>query len=133
MAETSGGHPIEEPADRDRAHLEDILISARLASEYLAGAQQGEFASNTQLQDAVIRRLELIGEAARRMSADGRQRWPNLPWQEMIGMRNVVVHDYDEIDLSIVWVTVERDLPDLVAALEGILGDDGRQTHASPR
>lgn len=110
-------------ADRDLASLADVLTSARLALRYVSPTGKSQFASDQQLQDAVIRRLELIGEAARRISPAGQKRWPHLPWREMIGMRNVVIHNYDEIDLSIVWETVDRDLPVLIQSLEDILSE----------
>ena len=70
--------------------------------------------SDTKSQDSVIRRLEIIGEAARRISEETRKAYPNLPWREMIGMRNFLIHDYDDVDIHIVWKTVKKDLPDLL-------------------
>lgn len=74
-----------------------------------------------QLQDAVIRRLEIIGEAARRVSDAKRQEWSHLPWQQMIGMRNIVIHKYDDVDLIAVWDTVMNDLPDLIHKIEPLV------------
>ena len=76
---------------RDAAYLRDIQESARLALAYLEGVDMEAFAGNTQLQDAVIRRVEIIGEAARRVSAATRALYPALPWRQMIGMRNQVI------------------------------------------
>lgn len=112
------------PRDRDLDALRDVLFSARLAIEYVAAGEYEAFAQDTQFQDSVIRRVELIGEAARRASADAHRRWPDLPWREMIDMRNVMIHEYDAVDLRIVWDTVERDLPPLVARLETILSSE---------
>jgi uncharacterized protein with HEPN domain len=77
-----------------------------------------EFLDDVQCQDSVIRRLEVIGEAARRISDEGRAALPDLPWKAMIGMRNVMIHGYDDVDLAVVWNTVKDDLPKLVEALE---------------
>lgn len=76
---------------------------------------------DSQCQDAVIRRLEIIGEAARRISPETRARLPQLPWEAMIGMRNILIHEYDDVDLMIVWDTVQKDLPRLVANLENVI------------
>ena len=102
----------------DDIHLLDILDSARLALGYVEGKSADEFRQDSQLQDSVIRRLAVIGEAARRISKATRERLPHVSWQTMIAMRNVMVHEYDEIDLPIVWDTVHEDLPRLVAELE---------------
>ncbi|MCX9013086.1 MAG: DUF86 domain-containing protein [Candidatus Methanoperedens sp.] len=106
---------------RDREYLLDILEAAKLAIEYINGKTREEFFSDIQCQDAVIRRLEIIGEAARRISEDARTEYPDLPWSDMIGMRNVMIHEYDDVDLVIVWETVKNDLPPLVESLEKIL------------
>lgn len=106
---------------RDQAYLVDILEAARLALSYVRGKTKAEFLLDTQCQDSVIRPLEIIGEAARRVSEEGRATYPELPWRDMIGMRNILIHEYDDIDLHIVWRTVDAELPALVATLESQL------------
>ena len=73
------------------------------------------------MQDAVIRRFEVIGEAARRISDEGQSAYAGLPWMEMIGMRNIMIHEYDNVDLHVVWNTVKNSLPGLIAAITAIL------------
>lgn len=107
---------------RDREYLLDILEAAKLAIEYIGGKTKEEFFSDSQCQDAVIRRLEIIGEAARRISEETRTAYPDLPWSDMVSMRNVMIHEYDDVDLVIVWETIKNDLPQLVELLEKILG-----------
>lgn len=107
---------------RDRGYLIDILESARLAVQYLGNKSEQDFYTDTQTQDAVIRRFEVIGEAARRISDEGQSAYPGLPWMEMIGMRNIMIHEYDNVDLHIVWNTVKNSLPDLIDAITAILG-----------
>jgi uncharacterized protein with HEPN domain len=102
---------------RDEVYLLDILEAARLALEYVRGKAREEFLADVQLQDAVIRRLAIIGEAARRVSDETRAAIPSLPWHQMVGMRNIIVHEYDDVDLDVVWDAVTRDLPPLVADL----------------
>lgn len=107
---------------RDDAYLGDMLDAARLAMEYLQGRQRSDFLADTLLQDAVIRRLALLGEAARRVSVQTREKHPDLPWREMVDMRNLIIHEYDDIDFDIVWRTATTDLPALITMLEPIIG-----------
>ena len=69
------------------------------------------------------RRLEIIGEAARRISEHSRTTLANLPWSDMVGMRNFLIHDYGDVDLNVIWDTVQLDMPSLAIALETILSD----------
>lgn len=106
---------------RDKEYLVDILESAKLAVTYVENKREEDFLEDTQCQDAVIRRFEIIGEAARRVSDETQGAYPDLPWGKMIGMRNVMIHEYDDVDLTVVSKTVRSDLPPLIAALEKIL------------
>lgn len=104
--------------DRDAPHIVDIVGSARLVLGYLEGVPRDAFMKNVQLQDSVIRRLEVIGEAAGRVSASFRERHPAIPWSRMIGMRNRMIHTYDAVDLGIVWTTARERIPELLALIE---------------
>jgi uncharacterized protein with HEPN domain len=106
---------------RDRVYLLDILEAARLALEYVGEKTKEAFLEDVLCQDAVIRRIEIIGEAARRVSEETQRAYPDLPWNEMIAMRNVMIHDYDSVDMVIVWDTIKKDLPVLIATLEKTL------------
>jgi uncharacterized protein with HEPN domain len=106
---------------RDSGYLLDMLEAAKLALSYVAGKSHEEFQADVQCQDAVIRRLEIIGEAARRLTDETRASLPSLRWSDMIGMRNVVIHQYDAVDLDIVWDTVQNHLPPLIATLEKVV------------
>lgn len=112
----------------DQAYLLDILESARLAVAYLQGVSKEAFIQNIQLQDAVVRRIEIVGEAARRVSQDTRESISEVPWAEMIGMRNLMIYDYDDIDPEIVWDTVQNDLPDLINQIEPHVPEAGGRT-----
>jgi uncharacterized protein with HEPN domain len=79
-----------------------------LALNYLEGQNKEAFFKDTQRQDAVIRRLEIIGEAAGRVSMATTTKFPNLPWKKMVSMRNIMIHEYEDIDLGIVWDTVRK-------------------------
>lgn len=117
--------------DRDTPHLIDIAESARLVSAYLEGALMDAFMRNVQLQDSVIRRLEIIGEAAGRVSVPFRQRHRAIPWSRMIGMRNRMIHAYDAIDLDLVWTTAQERIPELLALIEPLVPQDPDETPES--
>jgi len=107
---------------RDREYMLDILEAAKLAIHYTDEITREEFFRNTKYQDAVIRRIEIIGEAARRISGETQAAYPEIPWSDLISMRNFMIHEYDDIDFGIVWETVKNDLPLLVDSLDNILG-----------
>lgn len=98
--------------------LRDILDSARLISGYVAGCSAEAFASDREKQDAVIRRIEIIGEATRHLHEATRQAVPELPFRKMRGMRNVVAHDYANVDLRIVWAVATVHVADVARILE---------------
>ncbi len=106
---------------RDRAYLEDMLDSASLIVEYLAGKTREDLAQSVLLQDAVVRRFGIIGEAARRLADSTRQALPGVPWRAVSGMRNVLIHDYDKVDFDTIWDTARNDLPTLITELETFL------------
>ncbi|MBW4460743.1 MAG: DUF86 domain-containing protein [Nodosilinea sp. WJT8-NPBG4] len=102
---------------RDLQFLLDMLQSAELITAYTEQRSEAEFAKDIQLQDAVIRRILVIAEAARRVPDSTRQALPNIAWPEINGMRNRLVHGYDDIDLSVVWNVVQAEIPPLIAEL----------------
>ena len=80
-----------------------------------------DFLNDAKCQDAVIRRFEIIGEAARRISDELKSEYPQIPWYEMTGMRNIMIHEYDDVDMVIVWQTVKRDISSLISMIEKII------------
>ncbi len=109
---------------RDDAYLLDILIAARKVLKYSDGLSQAEFDGNEVVQNAVMRMLEIIGEAARRVSQETRDAHSEIPWSGMIGMRNRLIHEYFRIDAQKVWETVQDDIPALLALIEPLLPTD---------
>jgi uncharacterized protein with HEPN domain len=109
---------------RDPAYLLDILSATRRVLEYTTGLSWEEFAKNCLVQDATLRQLEIIGEAARKVSLEFRSAHPELPWQEMIGMRNRLIHEYSRVDLTAIWSTVTDDLPVLLRSVEPLVPPD---------
>ena len=110
--------------NRDTIHLADIVASAQMIRAYVAGISRQAFLRDTQIQDSVIRRLEIIGEAAGRVSRRFRDENPDVPWSRMRGMRNWVIHRYDDIDMEVVWETVEQDIPRLITRLESLVSEE---------
>ncbi len=106
---------------RDKQFIFDMLDSAELALGYLQKVSKQDFLTNTLIQDAIIRRLLVIAEAARRISEETKQNNPQISWVEIKGMRNRLVHEYDDIDLEIVWEALEKDIPNLIVQLQTLI------------
>ncbi len=108
----------------DRIRLEHMLDAAQTAQSFLTGRVRSDLDSDRQLLFAVVRAVEIIGEAASRISAQTHDTLPAIPWPAVIGMRNRLVHAYFNINTETVWKTVTEELPPLVAALETALNED---------
>jgi uncharacterized protein with HEPN domain len=103
---------------KDDAYLLDMLIAARDAVAFVTGLSREQFDASRVHQLAVLKALEIIGEAAARLTEETRAAHPRIPWREIVGMRHRLVHGYFEVDLNKVWDTVQNDLPPLIALLE---------------
>jgi uncharacterized protein with HEPN domain len=103
-----------------RVYLAQILERIVRIETYTRTGK-GSFLSNALLQDGVIRNLDVIGEAASRIAAEYRVAHPEFPWRGMTALRNILIHDYQGVDLHKVWQVVEKELPLLKAAIEKIL------------
>ena len=106
---------------RDDTYLVDILESAKIALDYVADKSWEEFYEDIQCQDAVLRRIEIIGEAARHISPQTQKKYPHIPWREMTVLRNLVIHQYDAVDINQVWDTAQNKLRPLVEELSKIV------------
>jgi uncharacterized protein with HEPN domain len=106
---------------RDLAYLLDILLMAKDARDFTRGLDKKTFLSDRQCQYAVIRCLEVMGAAAKRVSDDARKKYPDVPWAAMGRMRDLLIHAYGRVNLNEVWDTVQRDIPPLVSVLERIV------------
>ncbi len=98
-----------------------ILESIQLIEEYAARLTADTFKQDRPMQDAIIRRLEIIGEAVKNLPAPFRAKYPEVPWKEMAGMRDILVHEYFDVDLSLTWSVVCRELPSVKEKLQAIL------------
>ena len=114
---------------RDAAYLWDMLSAARKVVASLQGLTLVDYAADEDLRLTVERRIEIIGEAARRVSQEFRDKHPEIPWKSMMAQRNVLAHEYDEIDNERIWqVAVER-LPQLIKQLQPLLPHPPPETH----
>jgi uncharacterized protein with HEPN domain len=110
---------MKSPDDITRlGHIYDAII--RIES-YVRGIKKNAFLENSMMQDAVMRQIEIIGEASRHISDEFEESHPNIPWFEMRGIRNKIVHDYLEINNDVIWDTVKNDLPVLKKQIERML------------
>ena len=107
----------------DSARLRHMLHHAVEAVEMARGCTRPDLDRERQLNLSLVRLLEVVGEAANRVTADTRQRHPSIPWGAITGMRNRLIHGYDEVDFDILWDVVQHDLPPLIAELRAILGE----------
>ena len=106
------------PEERDRALLLDMVLAARDALSFVEGMDEAAFIASTLHQNAVIRSLEVIGEAASKVSPTTRASLAYVAWSEIIAMRNRLIHGYDTVSLERVWPTVREDLGPLITALD---------------
>lgn len=105
-------------SSRDLDYITDILAAAHLIETFLAGRNWDAFEADLMCQSAVVRQLEIIGEATKRLSGTFRMNHPDIPWQKMAGMRDILIHAYDAVDLSEVWNATTKSIPQLIKQLE---------------
>ncbi|MCP5053746.1 MAG: DUF86 domain-containing protein [bacterium] len=90
--------------------LEDIAESLEIIAEYVMGIDEEDFKNNRQLQDAVIRRFEIVGEAAKQIPDDFRDKYPHIPWRTLAGLRDVLIHHYFGVSIERLWKMIKNDL-----------------------
>lgn len=101
----------------DRVRLHHMLEAAETAIDFAAGRSQADLETDTMLRFALVRAIEIIGEAASRVSAAGQQAAPEVPWRQIVGMRNRLIHAYFDIDREVLWKTVSEEIPGLLPHL----------------
>jgi uncharacterized protein with HEPN domain len=105
----------------DRLHLEQMLDAARRVNRLAREWGRRDFDDEDVVQLASLQLIQRLGEAASRLTADFRAAHPELPWAQMIGMRNRIVHSYDDVDPEIIWQVASADVEPVIAALERVL------------
>lgn len=109
---------------RDSGTLLDIARATRLVIEFITGMDRDAFLHDKKTQSAVLHQLLVLGEAAKRLSMEFRAGHPEIPWLLIAGMRDKLIHEYDEVDLEEVWKTARRDIPDLLRFVEPLLPEE---------
>lgn len=108
---------------RDEVTLVDIAEACRAIEEFIRGMDREGFLEDLKTRSATLHQLLIVGEATKRLSKDLRARHPEIPWSEMAGMRDVLIHGYDQVDLEEVWKSAAVDIPDVLAKIEPLLAN----------
>ncbi|MFH1466797.1 MAG: DUF86 domain-containing protein [Pseudomonadota bacterium] len=108
--------------------MADAVDACRLVSQFLEGKERADLDRDLLVQSAVIRQIEVIGEACSRVGTCTRDRHPEIPWRDIVGMRHRLIHGYAAIDLDLVWKTAREEVPALEAMLVALLGRLGGTT-----
>jgi uncharacterized protein with HEPN domain len=102
-------------------YLQDILESIKHIQKFLDGVSEDEFYENVEKQDAVLRRLEIIGEAVKHLPEEIRENHPDIPWRQIAGMRDIIIHEYFGVTLEMIWIVATVDILDLKTKMDEII------------
>ncbi|MBE9169157.1 DUF86 domain-containing protein [Pleurocapsales cyanobacterium LEGE 06147] len=114
---------------RDKASLLDMVNAAKRVIKFTEGLDKSALATNEEKQSAILYQVVVIGEATKRLSLEFRTQHPEIPWKDIAGMRDILAHQYDRINLNTLWDVVQTDIPELLALLEPLLPDSSLEVN----
>jgi uncharacterized protein with HEPN domain len=106
---------------RDSASLLDIVRAGQLVLQFAQGVDREQLASDILRQSAILYQISIMGEATKRLSREFREQHPEVPWDDVAGMRDIIAHQYDRVDLDIVWQVIQRNIPELLDMITPLL------------
>ncbi len=108
---------------RDKASILDMVNAAKRVVQFSKGVNKSNLATNEEKQSAIFYQVLIMGEASKRLSLEFRQQHPQIPWKDIAGMRDILAHQYDRVNLNTLWDVIQNDIPELLALLEPLLPD----------
>ena len=108
---------------RDRASVLDMVNAAKRVLKFAKGLDKSALEANEEKQSAILYQVIVIGEATKRLSSEFRTQHPEIPWKDIAGMRDILAHQYDRINLNTLWDVIQTDIPELLTLLEPLLPD----------
>lgn len=114
---------------RDSASLLDIVNAAKRILEFAEGCDRSALATNEEKQSAILYQVIIIGEATKRLSSEFRAQHSEIPWKDIAGMRDILAHQYDRVNLNTLWDVIQTDVPELLALLEPLLPRSGGRSY----
>ena len=106
---------------RDSASLLDIVRAGELILQFAQGVSREQLESDVMRQSAILYQITIMGEATKRLSRDFRAQHTEVPWDDIAGMRDIIAHQYDRLDLNIVWQVIQRNIPELLSMIVPLL------------
>jgi uncharacterized protein with HEPN domain len=111
----------------DEAALLDIIAASRRVIRYAQKVEKPELEADDEKQSAILYQIIVLGEAVKRLTSDFRERYPDIPWRQIAGMRDILAHQYDDVDFEVIWEATQNDMPRLLAMVEPLARDlDGK-------
>lgn len=111
---------------RDNASLLDMINAAKRVLRFAEGLDKSALATDEEKQSAILYQIIVLGEATKRLSAEFRSQHPEIPWKDIAGMRDILAHQYDRVNLNTLWDAMQTDIPELLALLQPLLPELGR-------
>lgn len=106
---------------RNKASLLDIVNAARRVLQFAEGIDKSELATNEEKQSAILYQIIVMGEATKRLSPEFREQYPEIPWKDIAGMRDILAHQYDRLNFNTLWDVIQSDVPEVLPLLESLL------------